>query len=547
MLFDETFTTTVFVGIFLSLLNLVILIKFQILPNYFEAIFAKIKNKSLQLKNQYEDKKANAKKSKVIKKDFEFLGLDEFENKSEDEFKREAQEIMQSVNTDGKIRVPFSKAMYILRNYKNYNIFSNEDGAIVFQKLKELADREEKIEKQINKKVIDETSNEEENRNEKKVVSLIGGNKYKIENSLGYYVIEDGKILEAVNYSEELKKNEEKLDGSKNISDRETLQKKIDAIDSKLLNTNQTSKKESSTEKKETKTTKSDNSSTRIKSKKPVKSDFKDKEDDITDSINDLAQKLGTIKKSEKEDSKSNEIVSESNGNAPKKPKESKDKEIIKEEEKSSNLANIANFNLNIEGNENIEKIECDNIVFLIDSLENNKPTKILNFIIEKLLLSENIFNEKENILFSKLDFQKKIYFVDVNLFLVLFISLVDEKEKAENLFLIGKKAFKLENIKKVLDFLNATALKEYSLEVFNYTKKSKSVILQRNFEYENSEIIQSNQMLMINLEFLEKHYEKNIDEIRDIVFSKVTLHETEIKNSKLDKTRVNFEYKNFQ
>ncbi len=168
-------------------------------------------------------KNKKLRKSKLIKiqgQNLEVIEIDDeetigpqfgFENfKNPIEFQKEAQEIMKQVNSGGQISVDFAKAMYILKNFKSYNVFSNEDGKIIFEKLKAEIDRESKIDKDIvekNKSERELIEIDEEPHNV--TVKDLGNGRVQVFNPNGYSILENNVIVEGVNYNDELNKLEE--------------------------------------------------------------------------------------------------------------------------------------------------------------------------------------------------------------------------------------------------------------------------------------------------------------------------------------------------
>lgn len=65
-------------------------------------------------------------------------------------FKEDLEEIRKSIsNGEEQIKVDFTKAMYILKNFNDYNFLSSEDNKIIFEKLKTIIDNETQIESEM--------------------------------------------------------------------------------------------------------------------------------------------------------------------------------------------------------------------------------------------------------------------------------------------------------------------------------------------------------------------------------------------------------------
>lgn len=122
---------------------------------------------------------------------------------------------------DGLIKVDFAKAWYIVRNFKDYNMLSNEDGKIIFEKLKKQIDIEENISEEISSEAKLNTKDSISMSPSSEVDKLInlGNGKFKRINSNGYIVIENGLVVEVVNYNEKESKEEKAVEKLKQIEE----------------------------------------------------------------------------------------------------------------------------------------------------------------------------------------------------------------------------------------------------------------------------------------------------------------------------------------
>ena len=137
----------------------------------------------------------------------QFFGFEEFKNA--EQFQKEANEIMKLVDDGKQVRVPFAKAMYILKNFKNYNVFTSEDQKIIFDKLKKIIDEEveldhsKTIDKNIETERIQASTKPFDITNEK-----LEDGSIKVYNPNGYTIMKDSLIISSVNYADKIKKLE---------------------------------------------------------------------------------------------------------------------------------------------------------------------------------------------------------------------------------------------------------------------------------------------------------------------------------------------------
>lgn len=159
--------------------------------------------------------------------------LDVFGLKSlndEIKFKNDLNEIKKSIESgNGQIRVEFSKAMYILKNFKDYNFFSSEDNKIIFEKLKTIIDNEtEIVNETIDSKVTERIKSEKSNEEYK--YEYLDDGSVKILYQKGYTIIKDNVVMESVNYAaEETKKQADE------IKIKTSTNAKIDEMEKELL------------------------------------------------------------------------------------------------------------------------------------------------------------------------------------------------------------------------------------------------------------------------------------------------------------------------
>jgi len=457
-----------------------------------------------------------------------------FENlKNPVEFQKEAQEIMKQVNGAGQISVDFAKAMYILKNFKSYNVFSNEDGKIIFKKLKEKIDRDSEIDQDIvknNKSERELIKIDEEPHNV--TVKDLGNGRVQVFNPNGYSILENNVIVEGVNYNDELKELEEQKKNSGDKGRIEQLQVKIDNLERILLKKSKV--KEVKFEIKDT-DIKGELDEKKVvtkkvvakKTKKPVEN-TKNNETEInqvTTKLNDdIENLLGNF-----EELQSAQVTNESKTSKTKISnkvdieKEETTEEIEKEESQIDEvkketlcLSNSKITTLNSE----YKLFEAANMVSILSTFtEDFKKRKIE--LLGWLMDHENLFDKGTGVLFIDMDVQKKVLYVNAYLFINLFSKFFKKPSDLYKSLLMGGEIINPDNLKKILVQLNNCYAVEFQKTLFKFAGKSESPFKQKIVTYTTTrKHIVDAQMIMINLEIEDENFSEKISEIKNNIIS---------------------------
>jgi hypothetical protein len=427
------------------------------------------------------------------------FGFNEFDDK--EKFQKDVKEIMSLVQTDGTVKVPFAKAIYILKNFKNYNVFSSEDGKIIFDKLKEIIDAEENItEEQIASNIEKEKVSSVNNYSVS--TEVLDDGTIKVNNPNGYTILKDGMIVKVYDANEELKKAEEEKDKEHNNDRLNELDKKIQNIDSVIL-------KEGAKK-----------ATHRITKKAKV-------EDSMVNNVNELIDSISKLENEKKSDT---ETITET------KAKEKKsDTETITEtkaKEKKSNTETITETKAKEEvlpdkklvatlnGIDKFELLDDYNIVFIIDDFEENFQER-KHILLNSLMDHNNLLDLNNELILVDIDIEKETLYIDVNLFLVLFSKFYKDREKFIDVFTYSKEAINITNLKKLLSCLNNSFLNDYGTDIFKTVGKRKTPFIQRNIKYTiTKEKAVSCQMLVLNLNLKQENFLENLNQIKNNIIS---------------------------
>jgi hypothetical protein len=420
--------------------------------------------------------------------------LDVFGLKSlndEIKFKNDLNEIKKSIESgNGQIRVEFSKAMYILKNFKDYNFFSSEDNKIIFEKLKTIIDNETEIVNENFDSKVTERITSEKNNEEYKYEYLDDGS-VKIMYEKGYTIIKDNVVMESVNYAiEETKKqaDEIKIKTSTNTKIEE-MEKRVSSIEeTKLL----TKKKNKGSEKV---------NEEMLIDKEEIKNSNLQKE--TLDMNNDIENLFTNFNIEESEIIKVNVI----DGNK-------KEDEIIFV---SGNQNNKNKFLKELSSR--YEEFENCSLVFILEQLETDFKERI-DELLSWLFNKDCLFDKKNKFIFCDIDVEKGFFYIDANLFLFLFSKFYKNKTEIEKTLLYSGIIVNADSLKKILNAINKIMFEKYQDDLFHFIGKTKSPFTERilTYELEGEKRIISSQMIMINLNITDDEFEKRIYKIKEDV-----------------------------
>lgn len=423
--------------------------------------------------------------------------LDVFGLKSlndEIKFKNDLNEIKKSIESgNGQIRVEFSKAMYILKNFKDYNFFSSEDNKIIFEKLKTIIDNEtEIVNETIDSKVTERIKSEKSNEEYK--YEYLDDGSVKILYQKGYTIIKDNVVMESVNYAaEETKKqaDEIKIKTSTNAKIDE-MEKRVTSIEeTKLLSKKKNKRTEQNHE---------ENEEIVIEKEEIKNSNVKI---EILDMNNDIENLFTNFKIEQEEIIKVN--VTDNN---------KKEDEIISTTENQNNKNKFLK-----ELYSKYEEFENCSLVFILEQLETDFKERI-DELLSWLFNQNSLFDKKNKFIFCDIDVEKGFFYIDANLFLFLFSKFYKNKTEIEKTLLYSGTIVNADSLKKILNAINKIMFEKYKDDLFHFIGKTKSPFTERilSYEIEDEKRIISSQMIMINLNITDDEFEKRIYKIKEDV-----------------------------
>jgi hypothetical protein len=568
-----------FIEIFMSeLKTLVYIIPFMLLILSLILFGKKLKSK-LRMKIIEDEER-----EKMLIKD----KLDFFEKESLDDqikFKKDVQEITQKINSgEENIKVDFSKAMYLLKNFKRYNVFANEDGKIIFEKLKIAIDENSKRKIDENKIDFEENLKEVE-KTESYSVSMatterLPDGSIKVSNVNGYTIVKDNKILEFVDLNEKIKEEETKKEEAKNQNVIEEINKKLANYDEVLLrnksnldeglvenetktNTRNISQDKMADEVNELMETYSNVNN--LKKRKPLgkKDNIKSQDNENDNIASSIAQKnkinytledevLNKKEKVVNENSIEIKIVDEeiSEEHESKKLQNITEKtniinEDLNEYEKEQN--NYEEINIKKESKKillNVDLIKKDfvlledyDMIFILSEFEEKFKDK-LEIIILSLLNVKNLMHKEDEIIITDLDLERKNLFIDTYLFLVLLSKFYKDSKKFLKEFTHSEEIINLSNFKKLVLKLNELFHDKYGQDFFIFVGKRNIPFIQRNLKYKINEVRYiSTQMMIIDSNFNDETFKKCLSEIKEYIFVE---YKPEVYKKKMNNNNLN-------
>lgn len=436
--------------------------------------------------------------------------------------KQEIKEIQKQLEDEGLIRVDFAKAMYIMRHCKNYNMFSSEDGRVVFEKLKETIDSQTVGE-------VDVQTSENETQlisaapNFEKKVENLGGGKFKISTASGYVITENGVVIEAVDMNKiEAQTNDNK---NKKSSQNEELKEKLTEYEDAFIENHKNAKKQKREAAKKIEE-KKDEEEKRKLDEAIEKATVKKEPKDYTAEIENVFANLGL---NEKSDTSTDEII-KVEPIAEEKNTESENEEVTQDMENEQNntvpkeVNKISRKILTIgEKSSAIEEIESiTNYMFIFEDFENRFYERMELLILENLFNPENLIHQEEEIVFVDLDLKEKILYIDVYLFLHLFAKLFKNNDDVLKMFLNSTESVDLKKMKKLFENINKLNLFDCE-KLFICKGRLNDYIMQRSYKYtfEETEKKVSSQMLMINTEIECDNFQDKINIIKENIIIK--------------------------
>lgn len=505
----------------------------------------------------------------------QFFGFEEFKNA--EQFQKEANEIMKLVDDGKQVRVPFAKAMYILKNFKNYNVFTSEDQKIIFDKLKKIIDEEveldhsKTIDKNIETERIQASTKPFDITNEK-----LEDGSIKVYNPNGYTIMKDSLIISSVNYADEIKKLEHEKKETSTPAIIKELEEKIKSFENILLNNHDEVKE--------------------IKKKRPV---TKKSQEDTNDEnlIDDNFTELDKVQKEKKTETKNetNKIIETKNENESLPVSdvkeastqlnnevesffESFDSENINKDEKEPKIETSIEIieTISEDVNNEIEKtqlassdiiieplndfkrkdftnlknpfplLEDSNLVFILQSFDVEHVDRV-HLLVDWLLDYNNLADLENGYLFIDMDLDKNIFYVDIYLFLYLFLNFYADKKNLLKIFTISNQVVDVNAIKKLMTQMNYILANKYNCEFFKFVGKSESPFSERVISYNiDGKKIFSAQMIMINLEIDNEEFENKINEIKTHLIGRFRpqIHKAKFNNDKSEKVNtLGYEY----
>jgi hypothetical protein len=460
----------IFNSIVESLLYLPYIIFITLLIYFFVKIVIRMKDKKQDIK---------------IDEELDVFGFKSLND--ERKFKEDLEDIKKSISSgEGQIKVEFSKAMYILKNFNDYNFFSSEDNKIIFEKLKTIIDNEMEIENNEMDHKLTEIIKTEKGIPSKSTEILEDGS-VKVNNPNGYTILKDNVIIDSKNYAVEEKKKQADDSKNKNFNiNVQELEKKVTSIEENLLHTNMNKKKKEKKVLNEP-ITKSSN----------VTETLANMNDDITAHFKNFkVVEVAEIDKTYEVDNKENSDESNSD-------KQKNENEFLRDIKTKYDL------------------LEDYNIVFILESFHEEFIERIYE-LVDWLLDVKSLYDIKNKFMFCDIDVDKKLFYIDVNLFLYLFFKNYKDKSKIEKVLLYSGEVINIENLRKILNKINQILYDKYENDFFIFIGKTKSPFTERilSYELENENRIISAQMLMINLEIEEESFNKKIYAIKTDIIS---------------------------
>lgn len=476
------------------------------------------------MKYKKQSSKISIESNNSTESDVDIFGLNLL--KDEKKFKEELEEIRRSINSgDQQIKVEFTKAMYILKHFDDYNFFSSEDNKIIFEKLKTIIDNETQIENVM----VDSNMSEKISISEKpfnQTTEILEDGSIKVYNPNGYTIIKDRLIVKTYNYEvEEKKKADENKKSGGNNSKVEELEEKIHSMEDQLLNNDDKkpkSKKQKNVHNKKVviepvidafvEENKKNFDSDENELKNDVGFDSKTMNDDINKllenfSINDTNEISENITSLEVNlnDKKSIEKI-----------------QNIPEEKQITKLAdvNFRNTFLKDLKSKN-ELLQDSNMVFILENFDKKFKDRIYE-LLDWLFDCNSLLDKENKLVFCDFDLENKTLYVDAYLFVYLLSKFYDNMEKFNKVFLYSGEILNSENLKKILDKLNYILSEKYDKEFFKFIGKSSSPFTERVVTYEIDGIkrILSTQMLMINMCIEEEDFEAYVENAKEVIVS---------------------------
>ena len=390
-----------------------------------------------------------------------------------------------------------------MKNFKNYNVFSNEDGKIIFDKLKEIIDAEEKVEKEH---ILKNEEGEKIKSVDNYAISTekLEDGSIKVHNPTGYTILKDGVIVKVYDANEELKKVEEQRDKTKNKDRLDELDKKLENIDKFFL------------EKKEKKPER----------KKELAKEKKIKEDEMVNDVNKLIKvyddsieekKEKVEQENIKEENEIEEVIKVEQENI----KEEKEIEEVINENESIKKEEDKKVKVTLYGIDEFELLDAKNFVFLMDTFSEVFEDR-KNILLKSLMDYNNLFDEENELLFVDIDLEKETLYIDVNFFLVLVSKFFKDSDGFLKILTYSKEAINIANLKRLIIEINASFTNGSEIEIFKTVGKKKTPFIQRNIKYkvENEKFL-SCQMLLLNLNNDNEIFNKLLNEIKNNIISK--------------------------
>lgn len=495
-------------------------------------------------------KKSNKPKMpNVILKNSNDAEIDVFGLKSlndEKKFKQDLEEIKKSIDSgNGQIRVEFSKAMYILKNFKDYNFYSSEDNKIIFEKLKTIIDNETDVVSEEVDANITERITTEKKGDEYKYDYLDDGS-VKISYDKGYTIIKDNVVMESINYEEELKKQSEdtKNKASSNVILNE-IEKRVSSIEEAKIQKKNKKEKKDEVKIIEDKRIEKQNEVNRVENNEQLE----DMKNDIANHFANFNLFENEIKETTNLESKKVDVQNEINLEVQEVAEEiSEDKNLTikeKEIELSSPIINKLENEFLKNLKTEYEEFENSSIVFVLEQIQssfNERLEELLNWIFEP----KSLYDRENKFLFCDIDVDKGFLFIDANLFLFLFTKFYQNKNEIEKTLFYSGAIINAENLKKILNNINKLTYAKYNDDLFSFIGKTQSPFTERVLTYELQDIkrIVSSQMLMINLKIEEQIFEDRVYRIKDEIIGicKPRSHKISMKNNEKIKN-LGYEY----
>lgn len=443
----------------------------------------------------------------------DIFGLNQL--KDEKKFKEDLEEIRKSISNGGEqIKVDFTKAMYILKNFNDYNFLSSEDNKIIFEKLKTIIDNETQIESEM----IDSNMTEKISIDEKpfnQTSEILEDGSIKVYNPNGYTIIKDNIIIDRKNYEVEEKKKVEEGKNKSNINNSkvEEIEQKINSMEEKLLHSDD---KKSKTKKKniDKKHIIEDVNQNEIISvvEHSVEDDEKYLKNDMnfdSKSMNDDIEKLIGNFVDIKNENDTTQIINEN----------------IEEHTQEKNVVKIVD-----EKYENIflkelktefDLLEDYSIVFILETFDEMFIERI-DELISWLFNPMSLLDKENKFIFCDIDLENKTLFIDANLFVYLFSKYYRDFDKFLRVLLHSGEILNSESLKKILNKINLLVSSKYNKELFKFIGRSKSPFTERivTYEIDGTKRIVSTQMLMIDISIEEDEFDKYLEIIKDVIVS---------------------------